>query len=474
MICPRCAVAEISQDSDECQLCGYSPARASKVAVLAPDELDEVVRVQLASAFHLEREIRRSDDVRTYVAADSTGRSVVLTVFFRANPKDSAAEQRFARAIDMAKLLDHPHIVPLYDAGATAAFFWCSSKLIEARSIAENLRQSGPLELSVCRRIVEQVASALDYAHRRGISHGHVSIDNVLVDSHEWAFITHFGISQALRGISQTRHGGPSGDQRDLAEFVAESLNLARDPHSVPPEFFKAVDRAASPNPANRFSTVLDFVASLSSGAMGVIEAPVPMAPAPSRRRSAPSQVLIPPEPEIPPQALAARRPSWVLPATIMAIALALAGAAWAFWLKPKPLHEGEWYQTPPASLPDTTRAPVASVLPPSSGAAAEPERKVAAPPVVPPTPARAAPVPVTRPAPVAVPQGKLFVNATPWGRVYLDGEFIGNTPQLDLSIPAGAHALKVVRDGFEPYERQVVIVAGQELRLTDLVLSRP
>src|SRR5215510_12875120 len=113
MICPRCAVAEISQDSDECQLCGYSPARASKVAVLAPDELDEVVRVQLSSQFHIEREIRRTDDVRTYVASDLTNRAVVLTIFFRTNYNDGAAEQRFARSVDMAKLLDHPHIVPL-------------------------------------------------------------------------------------------------------------------------------------------------------------------------------------------------------------------------------------------------------------------------------------------------------------------------------------------------------------------------
>src|SRR5215510_7613042 len=107
MICPRCAVAEISQDSDECQLCGYSPTRASKVAVLVPDELDEVVRVELAGTFHLEREIRRTDDVRMYVALDVSNRVVVLTVFFRSNQKDGAAEQRFARAVDMAKLLDH-------------------------------------------------------------------------------------------------------------------------------------------------------------------------------------------------------------------------------------------------------------------------------------------------------------------------------------------------------------------------------
>jgi hypothetical protein len=63
-------------------------------------------------------------------------------------------------------------------------------------------------------------------------------------------------------------------------------------------------------------------------------------------------------------------------------------------------------------------------------------------------------------------------VNATPWGQVYIDGNLIGNTPKANLSIAAGRHVLRVVHDGFEPYEALVVVQPGQEVRLTDIVLK--
>jgi len=82
------------------------------------------------------------------------------------------------------------------------------------------------------------------------------------------------------------------------------------------------------------------------------------------------------------------------------------------------------------------------------------------------------APAPVVTPAP-EIPQvpGQLFINSRPWGRVYIDGEFVGNTPQAGLTIAAGVHSLRVVRDGFEPYEAEIEIFSGRQRRITDIVL---
>ena len=66
---------------------------------------------------------------------------------------------------------------------------------------------------------------------------------------------------------------------------------------------------------------------------------------------------------------------------------------------------------------------------------------------------------------------GQLFINARPWGRVYVDGEFVGNTPQAGLTIAAGVHTIRVVRDGFEPYEAEIEIFSGRQRRITDIVL---
>lgn len=66
---------------------------------------------------------------------------------------------------------------------------------------------------------------------------------------------------------------------------------------------------------------------------------------------------------------------------------------------------------------------------------------------------------------------GRLFVNATPWGQVYLDDQLLGNTPQVGVQVPPGAHRLRVVRDGYEPFELGINVAAGQQLRFTDIVL---
>jgi hypothetical protein len=63
-------------------------------------------------------------------------------------------------------------------------------------------------------------------------------------------------------------------------------------------------------------------------------------------------------------------------------------------------------------------------------------------------------------------------VNSTPWGQLYIDGQLVGNTPQANLVVPAGAHRVRVVRDGFQPFERTVQLAPGQELRLTDIALT--
>jgi hypothetical protein len=70
----------------------------------------------------------------------------------------------------------------------------------------------------------------------------------------------------------------------------------------------------------------------------------------------------------------------------------------------------------------------------------------------------------------VAAP-GALSVNATPWGAVYLDDQLLGNTPRVNVEVAAGDHVLRVVRDGFVPFERRIHIEPGGALRLLDIVL---
>jgi hypothetical protein len=65
-----------------------------------------------------------------------------------------------------------------------------------------------------------------------------------------------------------------------------------------------------------------------------------------------------------------------------------------------------------------------------------------------------------------------VFINATPWGSLYVDGRLVGNTPQVNLPLEPGTHTLRIVRDGFAPWEREIRIAAGETVRITDIVLQ--
>ena len=88
----------------------------------------------------------------------------------------------------------------------------------------------------------------------------------------------------------------------------------------------------------------------------------------------------------------------------------------------------------------------------------------------------RVAPRPPAQPRrpPTVVAAGHLFVGATPWGELYIDGRLVGHTPMAALPIAAGWHQVRIVRDGFAPFEQRVQVAPGGDVRLTGIVLHAP
>jgi hypothetical protein len=68
---------------------------------------------------------------------------------------------------------------------------------------------------------------------------------------------------------------------------------------------------------------------------------------------------------------------------------------------------------------------------------------------------------------------GSLSLQTYPWGAVYVDGNFVGNSPLLDVRVAPGIHTIRVERQGYEPYLRELTVQPGQTLRLTGIVLTR-
>ncbi|MDW8300403.1 MAG: protein kinase, partial [Anaerolineae bacterium] len=103
---------------------------------------------------------------------------------------------RFRREANLIALLDHPHIVTIYEYGQEGDIVYIAMRLLPGGSLAERLRQHGALSTSETRRIVNQIASALTLAHSRGVIHRDLKPQNVLFDSSGNAVLTDFGIAK--------------------------------------------------------------------------------------------------------------------------------------------------------------------------------------------------------------------------------------------------------------------------------------
>jgi protein kinase-like protein/PEGA domain-containing protein len=473
------------------------------------DPVDAAARDELRQLFELETVHRRGPASLVCLARDlEFDQPVALKLMPRAPGAGAEAEEAFHRAAALVAALDHPHIVPLYSAGATDRFFWCSMEYIEGRSLAEALRSSAPMEPSASLRLVAQVATALDAAHRLGVVHAGLTPANVLIDAAGDAHVGDFWIPWVLERLGalpgdggKARRAkyrapeqlseetcGPEADQHALAALMQACL--IKTPARIPPDVGRAIDRALNPTPEARFPSVRNFVQAL--GAAGAqaprVEAPRVEPPRVEPPRVGPPRVepprLLGLDPkDYPPDAPRPSRWRWVTAGVVTLVALGAVAAPWLLSSasrRDRDLGLDDGYVPPPvdsfavavpAAVSFDTAAVVGALPPRPSPPVAAPARR---PSVVSRPPARVRPLPSSAaPAPAAPAPGRLFINATPWGQVYIDGELIGNTPRVDVPVSPGSHRLRVVQEGFEPYEVGIRVGSGRELRITDIVLQQ-
>ncbi len=127
----------------------------------------------------------------------SMDRNVALKFLPKQFMNDDTYLQRFEREVKIVSQLEHRNIVPVYDYGEYEGQPYIAMRYMPIGSVDDLLR-SGRIPLDRILSIVEQVAPALDYAHKKDILHRDLKPSNILLDDGGGAFITDFGIARIL------------------------------------------------------------------------------------------------------------------------------------------------------------------------------------------------------------------------------------------------------------------------------------
>lgn len=140
--------------------------------------------------------ISRGGMAVVYKARDSgSGRVVALKALSPQVAEQSSFLQRFRREARVVQSLRHPHIVPVEDFGEVGGYAYLVMPYLHAGTLAERLTR-GPLTPMQGGLLMEQVSSALQYAHDQGVVHRDVKPSNILLDEQGNALVADFGLAQ--------------------------------------------------------------------------------------------------------------------------------------------------------------------------------------------------------------------------------------------------------------------------------------
>ncbi|MEZ6188164.1 MAG: serine/threonine-protein kinase [Planctomycetota bacterium] len=147
--------------------------------------------------------------------------------------------ERFLREARATARMRHPGIVSVLDSGTERGQPYLVMDLVEGESLAERLKQTGPLEPLEAARLCAQIARALDACHQEGVLHRDVKPSNVLVDSRSGApLLTDFGLARSERDANTLTATGqavgtPSYMAPEQAAGEREQLGPATDVYGL-------------------------------------------------------------------------------------------------------------------------------------------------------------------------------------------------------------------------------------------------
>jgi formylglycine-generating enzyme required for sulfatase activity/tRNA A-37 threonylcarbamoyl transferase component Bud32 len=256
----------------------------------------------------IERSIGSGAFAEVYLAEDEVlGRQVALKVLKPQLLADREALERFIQEARVLARIQHPQIAWVWDLGQEDESVYIALRYIAGPSLAQVLKERSRLPWAEALRIIEQVGSALDYAHNRGLVHRDVKPQNILVSEADGAVLSDFGLVRAMQNsgmgtrtgaflgtpqymppeVWQGQGASPASDQYALAcvlyELVTGVVLFDADtpwaavakhaqpplipeswPEGVPAEMGLWLKKALAEDPAKRFTSIAEFITALA------------------------------------------------------------------------------------------------------------------------------------------------------------------------------------------------------------------
>lgn len=185
--------------------------------------------------YQIERVLGQSELGSAYLAYQPThGRHVMITTFnlprWIADGDYEQLRSSLVREAEVLTRLAHPHIMPIYSLGLQPRYLYLTTAFVKVPSLGQFLKQNVRFTPEQTLIILKQLASGLEYAHSQGVTHGTLSLSNVMVTDELHMRIAGFGIHSMFAVL-----GNPQRNQT-LAHLTSEHGTFLGSPVYLSPE----------------------------------------------------------------------------------------------------------------------------------------------------------------------------------------------------------------------------------------------
>jgi hypothetical protein len=170
-------------------------------------------------------------------------RPVALKVISPGLASQDEFRARFRRESRLAAALDHPHVLPIYEAGESDGVLFIAMRWVDGIDLGRVLVKDGALPLGRAVRLVAQVAGALDCAHSRGLVHRDVKPANVLGADSDHGYLADFGLAKRedTPGVTETGRWLGTADYAAPEQIEGGKVGPAADVYALGCVLFAAL-----------------------------------------------------------------------------------------------------------------------------------------------------------------------------------------------------------------------------------------